>query len=117
MTANNLLVELIDNSVNSDGDELSAGGILLPGSWKQYRVEEKVLHGYVLAVGPGKQNEKGVTIPMEISVGDRVAVDRSSGDSVEVDGKTLKIYNEKDIICLIDEVPNESNTNYPIKSD
>ena len=67
----------------SEGDEqMSAGGIYIPDTAK-----EKPQEGVVVAVGPGKLNDDGKRIPMEVEVGDKIVYSKYSGTEYK-DGTT-----------------------------
>ena len=67
----------------SEGDEqMSAGGIYIPDTAK-----EKPQEGVVVAVGPGKLNDDGKRIPMEVEVGDKIVYSKYSGTEYK-DGNT-----------------------------
>ncbi|MBD3755162.1 MAG: co-chaperone GroES [Gammaproteobacteria bacterium] len=77
--------------------QMSAGGIVLPGS-----AQEKQNMGEVLAVGPGKASDAGTIIPMTVKVGDKVMFGQYSGQEVKDDkGETLLVMREDDIIAII----------------
>lgn len=71
------------------------GGILLPDS-----AQEKPKEGVILAVGPGKINDKGEKEPLHVSVGDRVMFSSYSG--TEVNGEEgLLIMSEDDLLGVL----------------
>jgi chaperonin GroES len=79
-----------------EAEEKSAGGILLPDTAKQ-----KPQRGRVVAVGPGKMNDKGERMALSVSKGDEVIYGRYSGNDVEVDGREVKIMRESDILAKV----------------
>jgi chaperonin GroES len=79
-----------------EADEKTTGGILLPDTAKQ-----KPQRGRVVAVGPGKLNDKGQRITLSVQKGDEVIYGRYSGSDVEVDGRDLKILRETDILAKV----------------
>jgi chaperonin GroES len=79
-----------------EADEKSAGGILLPDTAKQ-----KPTRGRVLAVGPGKLNDKGERATPSVRPGDEVIYGRYAGSDVEVDGRDIKILRETDILAKV----------------
>ncbi|HEY8505035.1 MAG TPA: co-chaperone GroES [Gemmataceae bacterium] len=79
-----------------EAEEKTTGGILLPDTAKQ-----KPQRGKVLAVGPGKMNDKGERTPPNVKVGDEVLFARYGGSEVELDGKEYKILRESDILAKI----------------
>ncbi|MGB7979032.1 MAG: co-chaperone GroES [Chlamydiales bacterium] len=72
------------------------GGILLPESAK-----EKPRQGIVLAVGPGKCDEKGRLSPLEVKVGDEVLFSSYSGTEYKTDGGETLILSEEDVLAVL----------------
>ena len=70
----------------------SAGGILLPETGK------KLNEGEVVAIGPGAQTKEGKTLPMSVSVGDRVLLPEYGGHTVKVGDEELFLYRDEDIL-------------------
>ncbi len=81
------------------GDK-SSGGVFLPDTAK-----EKPQEGMVRAVGTGRINDEGKTLPMSVKPGDRVIYSKYSGSEVKVDGTEYLIVSEKDVLALVDKVP------------
>ena len=79
-----------------EGDEKTAGGIIIPDSAK-----EKPAEGEVVAVGPGKLNEAGARVAMDVAVGDRVLFSKYGGTEVKLDGEDFLIMREDDILGVI----------------
>src|SRR5437879_2999910 len=97
--ASNLKVRPLDDRVvvePLEAAEKTAGGILLPDTAK-----EKPQRGRVLAVGPGKLNDKGERATLAVAVGDEVIYGRYSGNEIEVSGKEIKILRETDILAKV----------------
>jgi chaperonin GroES len=80
----------------SEAEEKTAGGIVLPDT-----AQEKPQRGTVKALGPGKLLEDGERVPVAVDVGDAVLFGKYSGTDVEVDGETLKIMREGDLLGKI----------------
>ena len=76
-----------------EAEEKTAGGILLPDTAKQ-----KPQQGKVVAVGPGRLNDKGDRVALAVKVGDTVLFGKYSGSDVEVNGKEYKIVRESEIL-------------------
>ena len=76
--------------------EASKGGILLPDS-----AQEKPKEGEVLAVGPGKTNDKGELEPLLIKVGDRVLFGNYAGTEVEHQDEKYLILSEDDVFGIL----------------
>jgi len=81
-----------------EGDDTTAGGIILPDTAK-----EKPIRGDVMAVGPGKFIEsKGDRVPPSLTTGDRVIFGKYAGTEVRIDGAAYKILEVKDVLAKID---------------
>lgn len=78
-------------------EEMTPGGIILPETAK-----EKPQEGRVLAAGPGDRDDKGVRIPMDVKVGDKVIFAKYSGSEIKMDGKKLLIMRESDILAIVE---------------
>ncbi|MBN1369483.1 MAG: co-chaperone GroES [Dehalococcoidaceae bacterium] len=77
-----------------EAEEVTKGGIVLPATAK-----EKPQEGEVLAVGPGKRNEKGEPVAMDIKAGDIVLYTKYGGTEIKVDGDELVILSESSILA------------------
>lgn len=78
-------------------EERTPSGIILPETAK-----EKPQEGEVLAVGPGRRDDNGNRIPMEVKEGDRVLYAKYAGTEVKLDDQKLLILKESDILALIE---------------
>ena len=76
--------------------EQMRGGLYIPDPAK-----EKPQEGEVVAVGPGKLDEDGDRIPMEVKAGDRVLYGKYSGTEVKIDGEDFLILRESDILARV----------------
>lgn len=74
------------------------GGIVIPDSAK-----EKPQEAIVKAVGPGKRNEDGKVIPIEIKAGQRVLITKYGGTEVKIDDEEFLIVREDDVIGIIED--------------
>ena len=79
-----------------EAEDKTAGGIVLPDTAK-----EKPQQGEILAVGPGKFDEKGNRQSMEVKVGDKVLFAKYSGTEVKVDGCEYTILSERDVLAIV----------------
>ncbi len=77
--------------------EQQRGGLFIPAS-----VRGKPQQGEVLAVGPGRY-EKGLRVPMELSIGQMVLYDRYSGSEVTVDNEKYLIIEESTVLAIVGE--------------
>lgn len=73
--------------------EKKKGSIIIPDTAK-----EKPVQGEVVAVGPGKLNDDGKKVPLEVKIGDRALYGKYSGTEVEIDEQRLLVMQESDII-------------------
>jgi chaperonin GroES len=76
----------------------TASGIVIPDN-----AAEKPDQGEVLAVGPGKRNDKGDFVVLNIKVGDRVLFGKYSGQTVKVDGDELLVMREEDLFAVVEK--------------
>ena len=58
--------------------------------------------GEILAVGPGKKNDKGDLVAVGVKVGERVLFGKYSGQTVKVDGEELLVMKEEDLFAVVD---------------
>jgi chaperonin GroES len=79
-------------------ERTTKGGIVLPDTAEK----EKPIKGKVLAIGPGKRNEKGEIVPMAVKVGDKVLFKKYGPDEIEIEGKKYLVGDEDDILAVIE---------------
>jgi chaperonin GroES len=75
-------------------EEKTKSGIYLPDTAK-----EKPQEGEIVAVGPGKFDETGKRIPMDLKVGDTVIYAKYGGTEIKVDDVEMMILRESDILA------------------
>jgi chaperonin GroES len=80
-----------------ESETKTASGIVIPDS-----AAEKPDQGEVLAVGPGKTNDKGETKALSVKVGDRVLFGKYSGQTVKVAGDELLVMKEEDLFAVVE---------------
>lgn len=80
-----------------ESERTTAAGIVIPDS-----AGEKPDQGEVLAVGPGKRDDSGKIIQMDVKVGDRVLFGKYAGQTVKVDGQELLVMREEDIMGVLE---------------
>ena len=81
----------------TEAEEKTKSGIYLPDAAK-----EKPTKGKVIAVGPGKLDEKGRPMEIGVRTGDTVYYGKYSGTDVEVDGEKFVILRESDILGVLE---------------
>jgi len=79
-----------------EAETKTSGGIIIPDNAK-----EKPQKGEVIAVGPGKVNDKGQKIAMSLKIGDKVLYGKYSGTEVAVDGTDYLIVREGDVLAVL----------------
>lgn len=79
------------------GEQKSAGGIIIPDSAK-----EKPQEAEVVAVGPGKRNDKGEVTAPDVKAGDKVLIGKYAGNEVKIDDQELVIIREDEILAVIE---------------
>ena len=78
-------------------EEKTAGGIIIPDTAK-----EKPQEGKIVAVGPGKMDEDGKRIPLDVKENDRVLFGKYAGTEIKIDGVEHLILREDDILAVIE---------------
>ena len=81
----------------TEGDEKTAGGLIIPDSAK-----EKPAEGEVIACGEGARKDSGELIPMAVNAGDKVLFGKWSGTEVKLDGVEYLIMKESDIMGVLE---------------
>ncbi|RMX04263.1 co-chaperone GroES [Corticibacter populi] len=81
-----------------ENETTTASGIVIPDN-----AAEKPDQGEVLAVGPGKRDDKGAHIVPDVKVGDRVLFGKYSGQGVKVDGQEVLVLKEDDIFAIVEK--------------
>jgi chaperonin GroES len=74
-------------------EKKSAGGIIIPD-----QAAEKPMKGKVIAVGPGKRDDSGKLVPLDVKAGDTILFGKYSGSEVKVDGTEYVVMREDDIM-------------------
>ena len=77
-------------------EEQIRGGIIIPDTAK-----EKPQEAEVVAVGPGKLNDEGKRLPLDVKAGDRVLVGKYSGSEIKVDGIEYVILREDEVLAVV----------------
>ena len=80
-----------------ENETKTASGIFIPDN-----AAEKPDQGEVLAVGPGRTNDKGEVKPLNVKVGDRVLFGKYSGQAVKVNGEELLVMKEDDLFAVVE---------------
>jgi chaperonin GroES len=81
-----------------DEEEKTSGGIIIPDT-----AREKPQEGKIVAVGPGKLDENGKRVPLEVKTGDRVLFGKYAGTEIKIDGVEHVIMREDDILGIVEK--------------
>ncbi|KAK7867512.1 hypothetical protein R5R35_009414 [Gryllus longicercus] len=95
------LIPLFDRVLIQKAEAITKtkGGIVIPE-----KAQGKVIHGTVIAVGPGARNNDGKHVPPTVKVGDKVLLPEYGGTKVELEeSKEFHLYRETDILAKLNE--------------
>lgn len=90
--SNNVFIE------PTEEEKTTESGIVIPETADR----DEPARGKVVAVGPGKRDEKGEIVPMSVKVGDTVMFKKYSKSEVEVNDKEYWVVGEEDILAVIE---------------
>jgi len=76
----------------------TAGGIIIPDTAK-----EKPQKGKIVAVGPGRTDDDGKVIPMNVKKGDKVLYSKYGGTEIDYEGKKYLIMAESDVLAVMEK--------------
>ncbi len=79
-----------------EAETTTASGLVIPETAK-----EKPQEGKVLAVGPGRVDDKGVRVPMDVKEGDVVVFSKYGGTEVKYDNTDYLLLNARDILAVV----------------
>jgi chaperonin GroES len=82
----------------NEAETTTASGLVIPDTAK-----EKPQEGTVLAVGPGRIDDKGNRVPIDVKVGDVVLYSKYGGTEVAVDGEDLLVLNGRDVLAVVEK--------------
>ena len=80
-----------------EAEQVTKGGLIIPDT-----ASEKPMEGEVIAVGPGRVNNQGQVIKMEIKKGQRILFSKYSGNEISVDGDQHLFLREDEILAIIE---------------
>ncbi len=81
-----------------EADVKTKSGLYIPDTAK-----EKPLEGKVIAVGTGRVNEEGKTLPLTVKVNDRVLFGKYSGNEIKIDGVEYLLMKEEEVLGIIEQ--------------
>ena len=80
-----------------EAEQTTASGLVIPDTAK-----EKPQDGEVIAVGPGRVDDNGNRIPVDVKVGDVVIYSRYGGTEVKYDGQEFQILSSRDVLAVVE---------------
>ena len=78
-------------------EEVLSSGIVIPDTAK-----EKPNQGEIIAVGPGRRDEDGKLVPMDVIVGDRVLYAKYTGQEIKIENEEYIVLSERDLLCKVE---------------
>jgi len=90
--SDHIFIEPVEDEMTTDS------GIVIPDTADK----ERPMKGKVVAVGPGKRDERGEVMAMSVKVGDMVLFRKYGPDEIEVDGKSYLVGREDDVLAIIE---------------
>jgi chaperonin GroES len=82
----------------NEAETTTASGIVIPDTAK-----EKPQEGTVLAVGPGRIDDKGNRVPLDVTVGDVVLYSKYGGTEVKYAGEEYLVLSARDVLAIIEK--------------
>ncbi len=81
----------------TEEEKTTASGLIIPDS-----ATEKPSKGEILAAGNGRINDNGDVLALDVKVGDQVLFGQFAGTEIKVDGETLLVMREDDIVAVVE---------------
>ena len=88
---------VIVEPIEKDEETFAGGALVLPET-----AREKPQQGKIIAAGPGKKDDQGRRIPMDVEEGQRVLYAKYGGTEMKIEGKKLLILKENDILAIVE---------------
>jgi chaperonin GroES len=82
----------------NEAETTTASGIVIPDTAK-----EKPQEGTVLAVGPGRVDDAGKRIPLDVTVGDVVLYSKYGGTEIRYAGEDYLVLSARDVLAVIEK--------------
>jgi len=79
-----------------EAEQTTASGLVIPDTAK-----EKPQEGKVVATGPGRTDDNGKRIPLDVAEGDIVIFSKYGGTEVKYDGNEYLLLNARDILAVV----------------
>ncbi len=79
-----------------EAEQTTKSGLVIPETAK-----EKPQEGIVVAVGPGRVDDNGNRVPIDVAVGDKVIFSKYGGTEVKYDGDEYLILSARDVLAVV----------------
>ena len=79
-----------------ESEETTASGLVIPDTAK-----EKPQEGEVVATGPGRIDDNGNRVPLDVAVGDKVIYSKYGGTEVKYAGSEFLILSARDVLAVV----------------
>ena len=79
-----------------EAEQTTASGLVIPDTAK-----EKPQEGEIVAVGPGRIDDNGNRIPLDVKAGDRVMYSKYGGTEVKYGGEDLLVLSARDVLAVV----------------
>ena len=79
-----------------EAEQTTASGLVIPDTAK-----EKPQEGEVMAIGPGRVDDNGNRVPLDVVVGDKVIYSKYGGTEVKYAGQEYLILSARDILAVV----------------
>ena len=81
-----------------EAEQTTASGLVIPDTAK-----EKPQEGEVLAVGPGRVDDNGNRVPLDVNVGDKIIFSKYGGTEVKYAGEEYLVLSARDVLAIIEK--------------
>ncbi|GAA3284305.1 co-chaperone GroES [Nesterenkonia halophila] len=81
-----------------EAEQTTASGLVIPDT-----AQEKPQEGQVVAVGPGRVDDKGNRVPVDVNEGDVVIYSKFGGTEVKTGGDEFLVLNSRDVLAVVEK--------------
>ncbi|WP_046470044.1 co-chaperone GroES [Allosalinactinospora lopnorensis] len=100
-TATKTVLKPLDDRVivrTLEAEQTTASGLVIPDTAK-----EKPQEGEVLAVGPGRLDDNGKRVALDVKVGDVVLYSKYGGTEVKYNNEEYLVLSARDLLAVIEK--------------
>jgi chaperonin GroES len=77
-------------------EQVTSSGLVIPDT-----AQEKPQEAEVISVGPGRVDDKGTRIPVDVSVGDMVIFSKYGGTELKYNGEEYLVLSARDVLAIV----------------